>query len=721
MKNFFGAEDEVFLDKNTVKILDGIAGSAKSSNVDKILREHGVTYGRYTSTNKLKRDAQTRYGGHNFTIAGGLFKTIDNEFFAEERSPEFDTVVIDEILQTDSRVLTWIEGNVGKKNIIVCTDTHQMLSPEMGQSLIKKFNEFCEREFVLVIHLDKTYRARTEETERYYHECYNSVDSGKLLYYRDRKKFPVIPFQSMDYNHDDIYICHTNSCENYLFETKRIMDDYDAPLIPKGAIAKRVPTNIRKYPILSQENTRGKRIGYFQPEHVGTPTRYQGSEVVQGQKLYYLVEKHSKIEPREWYTVISRLYDIRDLVIVMCDIPKHDELKTYNGKPVKTSKTPVISGDVPLSGGKTLRNVCESVDGKTVNITYQDMELVLSSVTDTDNIHFHRDKCIFGNKKIMVGDPEKQPKISNKSSMSSLLNKEPDFDYKYMPEFMRSFEIVQMKSYGRMLTDTIKPIVLDVDESGRDKKTYRYGLDLKSSYPCILKNATLPVGSVFYPSNGETGLVKTGKIDWYFLVSDGLQSPIVCTGEIAEKFMREGWRTFQYIGTSECKTGSRMGDLLYEMSFRSVESNQKRKEIHYGLMDRPWISPIDYDKKKEPGSYVVNFRNNHQLLMVSIRCAQASIIMDIKQEIYGNWMKRNGKIICDCIYFDYDGDIQELGDRIKNKIPGCHFRIFENSEQDKNGNVLYQTYENLKTEREIKRERDRERISRKRAEQKTQE
>ena len=717
MVNFFGVEDEIFLDKNVVKVLNGIAGSAKSSNVDKILRGHGIEYGRFTSTNKLRRDAESRYGGVNATIAGGLFKTVDDEFFAEERQPGLSTIVIDEILQTDSRVLKWVEGHVGQYNIIICTDTHQMLSPECGETLIKKFNEFCEKDFVLKVDLTKTYRARTPETESYYHECYDAVETGKLLYYRDKKKFPTISFSSMPYNHTDIYICHTNACENFLFEAHRIMDDYEAPLIPKGAIAKKVPKRVEKYPILSQENARGKRIGYFQPEHVGTPTRYQGSEVTTEQKLYYLVERKSRIEPREWYTVISRLYDIRNLVIVICDIPKNDELKAYNGKPVKKTKYAVIYKDVTLYGDRTLQSVCNSVDGKTVNVSYDDMKLIMETVKDTEDTHYHTDKCIFGSKKIMVGDPEKQPVgKSNSISMSSLLNKEPDFDYKYMPDFMRAFEKTQKMAYRSMLTDTLNPPSVNLDEPGRDKRDFKYGLDLKAAYPAILRFAVLPVGNQFYPRPDEYkgGVARTGKTDWYVGSADGFSGTIVCTGDIAELYAEDGWHTFYYIGTSESKTGSMMGNVIHEMAFRSVETNKKRKDIHYGLMDRPWISPVECDENGHATAYTITERQNHQLLMLAIRSIQASIMLKIKKLIYGSLTDKKGKMVCDCIYFDYNGDIQKLAEQIHTMLPQYDFRIFENSEEDKKANILYQTYDDLLTEKEIKRRRDRERIAAKR-------
>ena len=87
------------------------------------------------------------------------------------------------------------------------------------------------------------------------------------------------------------------------------------------------------------------------------------------------------------------------------------------------------------------------------------------------------------------------------------------------------------------------------------------------------------------------------------------------------------------------------------------------------------------------------------------------IMYEIKREIYKDFFdfETSGLIKTDCLYFDYDGDIRELGDRISAKLPGYDFRIFKNSEADKNDNVLYKTYKDLLPEKEVKKIKDRER------------
>lgn len=711
MSNFFGISDEDFLNKNIVKVLDGIAGSAKSSNVNKILTDNGIVYGRYTSTNKLKRDAVKRYGGNVDTIAGGLFTTVDGVFFSDKKSPSYETIVIDEILQTDSRVLDWVAEWVGKVNIIICTDTHQMLAPVCGDSLLRKFEEFCKQPFVLYVLLDKTYRARTKETEEYYYETYGSVLSGEDLYRRDKSRFKNISFAEMSYTHNDVYICHTNACEKFMFEAFRIADDYEAPLIPKGMIARKNIEDATKYPIMCQQDVNGKQLSYLQPEYVATPTRYQGSEVTLEQKLYYLVEPGSHVTPREWYTVVSRLYDIHNLVIVVCDMPKKVVLTEYNGKPIKNLKAKALSEDVELSDGRKLSEVCKT-DEKTVIIPADDFGRIVGAFEDTADTHFSKSKFFFNGKRVLSDETEAEggPVSKKAITMSSLLNKEPDFDYDYMGAFMQNYERTQKSYFGEMKQDLTTYPSINGNDGSKSKRDYCYGLDLKAAYPTILHQEFLPTGGIFYPRQKDLveNFVHTDKYDWYIGTVAG-QAGLFPWCSV-KRAMAAGYTDFYYIGSSSQKHGSRMGGKLHEMAFTSIESNDKRKNVHYGLMARAYISGIDY-KDGKPQAYAIDERANHQLLMMAIISYLDCIMYDIKREVYKNFFEfeTSGLINIDCLYFDYEGDIKELGDRIAHKLPGYDFRIFKNSEQDKHENVLYKTYKDLLPEKEVKKIKDRER------------
>lgn len=171
---------KVLLDKNFIKVIDGIAGAGKSSALHKILKDNKILYLRTTSTNKLKKDAMARYPECNCqTVAGGLFTTNlkDGGYYREYKDVEEDTIVIDEILQTNSKVFQYCIDNIGKKNIIITTDSHQMLAPGQGIFILEEFKKFCKREDVYYVELTNTLRARNPETKAIFEELYRSVDN----------------------------------------------------------------------------------------------------------------------------------------------------------------------------------------------------------------------------------------------------------------------------------------------------------------------------------------------------------------------------------------------------------------------------------------------------------------------------------------------------------------------------------------------------------------
>ncbi len=132
MQQIFSFTEADFLDPNKVKVVYGVAGRGKSSVINDFFTSRNIPFLWTTSTNKLKRDAQERYGCEASTVCSALFTSENGLFYLEEKDPEIKTIIIDEILQTSPKVLDWIRHHVGRYNIIVCTDTHQMLAREDG-------------------------------------------------------------------------------------------------------------------------------------------------------------------------------------------------------------------------------------------------------------------------------------------------------------------------------------------------------------------------------------------------------------------------------------------------------------------------------------------------------------------------------------------------------------------------------------------------------------
>lgn len=722
----FAISNSEMLDKSKVKIIYGIAGSAKSSNIDRFFCDVAQPYARFTSTNKLKRDAFDRYGCYCETIAGGLFSTVDGRFFADFKYPQCRNIVIDEILQTDPRVFEWIEKACGDYNIIVTTDEKQMLNAESGKLMLSKFRELCNKPYAITRECTYSYRARDEKTRRYFDLCYQFVDESFNRFKTDAKWFRSIPFSRLKYNHNDVFICHSNDIELDLFRAFDLYHDYSADLLPKGAIARKEEFDVFKYPIIPQCQTPRTNIGYLQPINVGSATRYQGSEVNDKQTLYFLVGKDDFVGNREFYTVITRLWNIDNFCIVWCDKKKIDPLTIYNGKPVKETGWYTLTDDVKLSDGRTLSDVSRETSSREIVLNDIDMQKLLEKVPLTGDIYYNRNAIVYGDKVIKRAYTEDSddPTLRNAPTMLGYLQKEPDFNYDYMPDFYRAFESVQKNRWNgaKMLTDVLIPPCLVQQERRantpfpdsaeyenlRPRESFRYQLDFFSSYPNILYNEKLPTGNSFTPrpasctDNEFHTIIDTGQIDWYISYSDLLPEGCVCTGSLA-RFIQEhtpAWSEFWYIGTSSCKKGSMMGQKLREMAYRSQESKSLIKHVHYGLAERQYIERIEFDEQGNNKAYAVNQRQNHQLLMLAIRSAQCLNILKLKWELYSDL--RKGAVNADALYFDSDLQASKLLPRLSRVVSGYDFRILSNN--TKRPRILCKTYADLPTAAELKKQ-----------------
>ena len=345
----FSFSDSDFLDATKVKVIHGVAGRGKSSIVNNFLKQNNIDFLWTTSTNKLKRDAQERYNCEAATVCSALFKNENGRFYCEEKTINKHTVIIDEILQTSIKVLDWIEHNKNIVNIIIMTDMHQMLSVDNNSSeFLRRFNELMNKPYVLVDEGFETKRARDKETKDKIESLYKTSNDESTEFLKDvaTNRFDIIKYEDMDFSTNDVYITHLNETEEMLYRDKKLSTMFfnDDELICKGSIASKPPKDLQKYPILSQlQAERMKSQAYLQLANIGSITRYQGSEVTDKQKLYYIITLDSRITNREWYTVVSRCWTLDSIVIVIANRQSKEKLKTFNNRKIKDVRTLVIT------------------------------------------------------------------------------------------------------------------------------------------------------------------------------------------------------------------------------------------------------------------------------------------------------------------------------------------------------------------------------------------
>ena len=657
----FGLTDAEVL-QHGIKIIDGIAGGAKSSKTDAFFRSHNISYARFTSTNRLRRDASERYNMDVKTIAAGLFHNHGTNFYAEERDPISENVVIDEILQTDPRAIEWCINHADDTNIIITTDSKQLLSPENEMRMKQAFEDLKSMPATLYRTVTDTLRARDEKTKALYNEFYEIADTEMTFNLESlmMRFHTIIDYDKMEYSPTDAYITHDNLTEDFLYKDKDFLNNPLLDLIPKGCISSRPPKDLRSYPILSQmEAEKMHARAYTQVMNVGSAVRFQGSEVDTSQKLYYIIQPGSVISARELYTVITRMWSIDSFVIVVCDTPKQYKLKTFDGLPVKTHKYLTLKSD-----------------GDTEMLTNKEMEALVGAF-DTDEIYFDRDvvkSTKGGYNKYLRKGVHQEAFAPRKSTAGSLARRDAKLNYSYMDEVYHIFEdngITQARVIHKL--------------GHHDQSTFE--LDVFSAHPTMLKFEKMPVDGFlstdgphkdmlnFYLYDGEGGFTKNS----------------IITDDLKNLLEKDYLGHSKYLFSTPFVVGTFPGDWLYNKAHDTQETKKDIKEIHYGYYQKPYL------KLSLMGDCYVRYENHiYELLICQIFSQLLFYMLQLFNKLNGT------SIIVDAVQFPcYDENVLKT---IKSILPDyVDFRIRTDKEH-----VLYQTYENLKSKADKKRERDRE-------------
>lgn len=719
MEEILGISEELFLDSNKIKIYDGIAGAGKSSIIDGYLTKNNIPYLRLVSTNQLKRDAEKRFNGKCETICSGLFE--NKKFFYDvEKYPDVKTLVIDECLQTNSKVLRWAYNNKGKYNIIITTDSAQMLGYD-EQIMLKTFSELCSSPDVIVGKLYETKRAQTEATKKVYNDLYKAVFGGKNMYNQFKDELPTIKFEDIKYNTNDIFIVHTNNLEELVYNTYNLSGMYDEDiLVPKGVISRKNAKDIKKYPILPQ-NKAYKSKGYFQLYNVATATRYQGQEVEPWQKLYFLVEEDSKVSNREFYTVCTRCKNIESLIIVIC--PKQDlgSLNEFRGlKIVKDAKTLVVDkksdqyrynswkrylemrfskedGDEVVIDGKKgfvrywfPRNAAipflfvEDENGKTIEgcSWYYNIGDEIQSENLIDNVTYQKAFMIFDEQIYNEnGLVEKENKGRGQYTISGLISKEADLDYNQTDDIYKILDINGLNG--------INYVHRKFKQSENNRE-----LDLRFAYAQILKNCRIPVSGKLYRKYDKT------KMNFFVSYDEDFTYNCIVTDEMADLIDDK-----KYLFSMDYRIGSNIGDMLIAKSYLSVEDKGYLKTLKWGVLQQKYLSPYNLDiTDTEHNKYIMYPKNTHEILMAAICSILCRVLMDISLAL-NCW---NGYIKVDAYKYNQKSDIitsdeERLIEALKEKYPWLEYRIFKVDGEEKT--ILYQNYQDLKSKEEIRKEK----------------
>lgn len=664
--------NEKMLTTPGVHIFDGIAGSAKTSTVVKVLRAAGVDYIHATSTNRLRRDITRRFGGNAYTVAGALFKTVDGHFYDSPREIDAPVVVIDEILQTVPSVFDWIDANALKKSVIVCTDKKQMLAPTIGAACLRRFRQASAQYGIYT--LDHSYRPVDAATAEEYMRGYAAESDGTDLFQTLSKAVPHISADKVEYKSSDAYICHTNAAESGIYARYHLSDRYDLSLIPKGSIASKEVSDIRRYPIVSQEMAQrmGSNAKYFQISNVGSVVRFQGSEVLPGEKCYFYVPRYARVSNRECYTMLTRCKTIDSIVIVECeDIHDVAAPRYYAGLPVLPSKWLVRDDMTADTDEKEKTAALRSANATAAGVYYKG---ILS-----------KGKCI---------TTKKYDKPPAGVTISGLLKKQPEIALTTPNLF---YKTVDARTHAGRITSPQNFDHKIVREYNR-LDTYPYILDVYAAYPHAWHNAKMIDGRTYRTDD-------SGGIRMYITTSDtyGYRGQLI-TGDLYDIYKDMPGFNAAMIGSFDGCTRTYIGDYLYTQAHDTVEAKEGLHGIHYGLLQRDYLEPVKY-KDDAPTAYIINDKNVYLPVMACIQSEICRVMAVCKTRIYGN--PGAGKTVIDGLYFKTTEDITALGDSLRDLLPGYDFRIVANEGKKRTSEkpILYKTYADLPTKKEKAKEK----------------
>ena len=667
----FGISDSDLLN-NGIKIIDGIAGGGKSSLIDEFFRSRNIPYTRLTSTNRLSRDASIRYNMEVKTIAAGLFTNHGAHFYIEEKDAPSQHIVIDEILQADPKAIEWCLHHADTNNIIITTDSKQLLSPENEDRMVEAFTKLRMRPDVIYVNLTKTLRARDKKTLKIYNKFYGIADTEIVFNVENlMDTFPnVMYYEEMPYNINDAYITHDNLTEDFLYKDKEFTTNPMLDLIPKGCIASKPPKDLTKYPLLSQNEAKKTHAkSYTQVMNVGTPVRFQGSEVTSDQKLYFLVQPSSVVSARELYTVITRMWTIDSFVIVLTNTPKPYALKTFKGLPVKTHKFLTINEEREFTALKS-----------------SDMEKLVSAY-DTDEIYYDRDeirnqrgKTIY----VRVGAHREDFKPGT-STAGSIARRDAKLNYSYMDTVYSIFEEHDL-DHARA-----------IHKLGSHEKD-NYELDINSAHPTMLKYEKMPCDG-FITTDGP----EVDKLNFYVYKghNQGFTSDSIVTDNMKEYMESKNLGPFEYLFSTPYTIGCYPGDLLHAKAHDTKESKQEIKSIHYGFYQKPYL------KKAPDNSCYIKYEGHiYELLICQIFSQLTWYMCQLSDAL-------NAKsIIIDAVNFPCYNNPEKK--KIASILPEyIDYRVRLNDELH---TVVFQTYDDLPDRKEKRALKQKERRAKQREE-----
>lgn len=674
----FGITKKDLLDPNIIKIFNGIAGSGKSTATVNALTSYGSNFCLASFSNALKFSASDRFGCNVDTICGLEFINSPYPRYAERPVTEYDTVVNDEILLDGAQCIEWMMHNVGKTNIIALTDSHQMLNAENGAEALKAFKKLIKMPNVIHVEITSTKRACDQDTVDVYNELY-AVNSDHLFTVsevKDMFRCDILSMSDISYDPNNTYICHSNKIEHDVYKKYSLHERRDIPLIPKSHISRKRNVDFSKYPICDQITATDKKIAsYLQVANVATPTRFQGKEVDPGHECYFIVESDSIFTGREIYTVATRCKSVKSLHIVITNVDEYKDPKyILNSTIVKPIRLNIP--DAP----KKYKNVTPAQMAALIKKYGEEGQAYFNEmITSGDNIIYstlpNRELQRFAtitNEEIVLNHNIKHMN----RSIRSVTKKDATMHFDFMP---RVYDIVK--------TDINPPRLRNKPRC--KKQQFNKLCDIYSAFPTILNYADMPKAGYLYEEYDPELL------NFYQYDGDIVSRGSIITEELAKKLGHS-----KYVFSTSKQSGCELGRYTYNQCKLSKEKKKKiNSNFLWGALESNYYERTDVIINGQQQSKYVKHPNNNLELVACALWSKLCLIMIEAIESLGvdEWY-----VVTDGLYYN--------GDKYPTLPEWCDYRIEikdwteETKGPEKYNNIEYKTYDNLKSETELKRE-----------------
>lgn len=675
--------------KNNCLILDGIAGAAKTSATVSLLMQNGIKYIHTTSTNKLKADIENRFGYQAYTTASALFQNDNGRFYLSEKECESEVIVIDEILQTSPKVFQWIE-NHPEKHIVICTDSKQMLAPVSGEQMLDELHEIeGEKE---TMRFSYSYRPANEETRDIYEMAYKADSDGTDLYDKLKNKLRIEEYtDEFIYTPSDVFLCHTNDIEKFMYRTYDLYNDYNNPtIIKKGQLATSKNGISKNHPILPQCETKGI-TSYYQIGNLCSVVRYQGSEVEQGHTLYYLINKNSRITNRECYTMLTRAKDFNDICVVIMP-----EQETRN----KHRMCGFCGCEIWDKTGIRIKGVTSDNCDDLKNPEKYDEEI--NYAREAGAKEMAENKVVFSSLCTENGEPiqKEYPKThKNDPMIRRLLKKEPSAAFSKTEDlYWKVSQIYFNHNWPQQdgASTKLKMMTnINLDDRTR-REDFEYELDLYSAYPQLwYKNGILDGDSFEIADEDSNGKDKDVTL---VVITTGKYKGRIVSKDLPDYWTAHGMPTYyDVVGYVNKLKTDKIGETIYHMAYDTTETKAKLKKMMYGYMQKPYLEYeyIPEETRKITGAeWPIVTRNpyhRYEIQLAYILSNLSLVMSKIRYAIYGN--VEEGRTVVDALFFnDYD---EEKLNKIKKEVH-YDFRIKKHDWKNGTEEVITKTYPELK-------------------------